>query len=49
MNIVADHATEVMDSLVRQVVDSPQAFPGVVAAKLTGPGSVAARADAIVI
>lgn len=49
MNVVADHATEVMDSLVRQVVDSPQAFPGVVAAKLTGPGSVASRADAIVI
>lgn len=49
MNVVADHATEVMQSLVRQVVDNPQSFPGVVAAKLTGPGGVAARADGIVI
>jgi hypothetical protein len=49
LNVVADHATEVMQSLVRQVVDNPQRFPGVVAAKLTGPGSVAGRADAIVI
>ncbi|MES1242774.1 MAG: DUF4157 domain-containing protein [Acidobacteriota bacterium] len=49
MNVAADHATEVMQSLVRQVVDNPQNFPGVVAAKLTGPGGVAVRADAIVI
>ena len=49
LNVVADHATEVMQSVVRQVVDHPQNFPGVVAAKLTGPGGVAGRADAIVI
>jgi hypothetical protein len=49
LNVVADHATEVLDALVRQVVDHPQNFPGVVAAKMTGPAGVVRRADAIVV
>jgi Domain of unknown function (DUF4157)/HopA1 effector protein family len=49
LNVVADRATEVLDALVRRVVDHPQEFPGVVAAKLTGPAGVVRRADAIVV
>ncbi len=49
LNVAADRATEVMQAVVQQIVDNPQNFPGVAAAKLTGPGGVASRADAIVI
>jgi hypothetical protein len=49
INVVADRATELLDALVKQVVDNAQRFPGVVAAKLTGPGGVVRRADAVVV
>jgi hypothetical protein len=49
LNVAADHATEVLNAVVGRVVDHPQDFPGVVAAKLTGPSGVVRRADAIVV
>jgi hypothetical protein len=49
LNVKADHAPEVMDFVVRDIVDNPGQFPGIGMAKLTGPGSISGRADAIVI
>jgi HopA1 effector protein family len=49
VNVVADEAPTVMRAIVQDIVDKPGAYPGVAAAKLTGPGGVVRRADAIVI
>jgi hypothetical protein len=49
INASADHATEVMHFVVRDIIDNPSEFPGIFMSKLTGPGGVARRADAIVI
>lgn len=49
LNTGASHAPEVMGFVVREIVDNPGRFPGVVMAKITGPGGVVRRADAIVI
>jgi hypothetical protein len=49
LNIKADHAPEVMRTVVRDIVDNPTQYPGIGMAKLTGPGAISGRADAIVI
>jgi hypothetical protein len=49
LNINADRATEVMEFVVRQIVDNPAEFPGVEMAKVSGPGAVSRRPETIVI
>ncbi|HEX5535139.1 MAG TPA: DUF4157 domain-containing protein [Actinomycetales bacterium] len=49
VNANADHATDLMRRVVRDIVDNPREFPGTRMAKLTGPVDVPRRADAIVI
>lgn len=49
LNTAADHAPEVMAFVVGQMLDNPAKFPGVEMAKLSGPGSVSARCENIVI
>lgn len=48
LNVTADQAPDVMELVIRNIVDDP-AIPGVEMAKLSGPGAVSGRADAIVI
>jgi hypothetical protein len=48
LNVNADQAPEMMEFIVRNIVDDPS-VPGVQMAKLSGPGAVTRRADAIVI
>ncbi|WP_406318366.1 T3SS effector HopA1 family protein [Streptosporangium sp. NBC_01639] len=49
VNANADKAPELMEALVREVVDVPDRFPGVYAAKVSGYQAVTRRADNIVI
>ena len=49
VNANADHATDLMRTVVRDIVDNPREFPGTRMAKLTGPAEIPRRADAIVI
>jgi HopA1 effector protein family len=49
LNVKADQAPEVMRFVVRDIVDNTSQVPGVGMAKLTGPGAISGRADAIVI
>jgi hypothetical protein len=45
----ADRAMDVMDFVVKQIVDQPAAFPGVIEAKVAGTDQVSRRFDSIVI
>lgn len=49
VNANANKAPELMEALVREVVDDPDRFPGVYAAKVSGYQAVTRRADSIVI
>ncbi len=49
LNVSADSSTDVMRYVVRNVVDNPNDFPGVGAAKLMGPAGAGQRADTIII
>jgi hypothetical protein len=49
LNIAADHATTVLQDVVRQIVDQPERFPGVEMAKLSGPAAVGGRSENIVL
>jgi hypothetical protein len=49
LNTAADHATDVMAFVVRQVLDHPERFPGVEMAKLSGPAAVSGRSENIVL
>ena len=49
VNANADHATDLMRRVVRDIVDNPGEFPGTRMAKLAGPAEVSGRADSIVI
>jgi hypothetical protein len=49
LNAAADHATDVMRFVVRQIVDDPARFPGVEMAKLSGPAAVGERSENIVV
>ncbi|WP_088344025.1 MULTISPECIES: T3SS effector HopA1 family protein [Rhodomicrobium] len=49
INAAQAHAGDVLDFVIRQIVDRPAAFPGVVGAKISGPFSGAGRTDNIVI
>lgn len=48
LSIDADHATEVMEHVVRNILDD-ESVPGVLMAKVIGPRGVAGRADTILI
>lgn len=48
LNVQADQAPDVMEFVVRNIVDDPS-VPGVQMAKISGPRAVGGRADAIVI
>jgi hypothetical protein len=49
LNVNADRAPQVMEFVVRDIVDNPGKFPGIGMAKLAGPRSVSRRAESIVI
>jgi len=49
LNVVSDRATAMLGAVVRDVVDSEDAFPGVLMAKLVPVRKVGQRSDAIVI
>jgi hypothetical protein len=49
INAEADHAPEVMNHLVKAVLDQPDKFPGVEMAKVSGPAAVSDRAENIVV
>lgn len=49
VNANADHAPDLMRTIVRDIVDNPMEFPGTRMAKLAGPVEVPRRADSIVI
>jgi RHS repeat-associated protein len=49
INASADTAPELMERLVRDVIDDPAAFPGVELGKISGPGAVGGRAENIVL
>jgi hypothetical protein len=49
ISTTADNAMDVMDHVVRKIVDDPVTFPGVVEAKVAGPEQVTERFDSIVI
>jgi hypothetical protein len=49
LNVASDHATEIMGTVVRDIVDSESAFPGVLMAKLVPVRAAGQRSDAIVI
>jgi hypothetical protein len=49
VNVNADQATFIMRRVVREIIDSPMEFPGVIGGKITGPAVVSSRPDAIVI
>lgn len=48
VNVAADHAVEVMEMVVKEIVDNPK-FPKATLAKVAGPKAVATREDALVI
>lgn len=49
LNAKADHAPDLMRHVVKNIIDNPDAFPGVEMAKLSGPNSVGNRCENIVI
>jgi hypothetical protein len=49
VNASADHAPEVMDFIVKDILDNPSAYPGVEMVKISGPRAVAKRSENIVI
>lgn len=49
INANANHATELMRFVVKDIIDNPARFPGVQMAKISGPGAVSSRAENIVI
>ncbi len=49
LNIKADHAPEVMRTVVREIIDNPTQFPGVPLAKLRNPTKIGRRAEVMVI
>jgi len=44
-----DAAAELMRALVREVLDDPSAFPGVLHVKIAGPSLISIRADGLVV
>ncbi|MDP7037832.1 MAG: T3SS effector HopA1 family protein, partial [Myxococcota bacterium] len=49
INARADHAPEVMDFVVKEIIDNPGKFPGVEMAKISGAAAVSGRSENIVI
>ncbi|MCO5413536.1 LWXIA domain-containing protein [Ralstonia mojiangensis] len=49
VNAKTQHVLDVLDFLVRGVVDQPGRFPGIYAAKASGPDAAGPRADNIVV
>jgi hypothetical protein len=49
VNATADHATDLLRTVVKDVVDNPRDFPGARMAKLIGPVGIPRRPDGIVI
>lgn len=49
INAEADHAPDVMNHIVKAILDQPEKFPGVEMAKVSGPAAVSERAENIVI
>lgn len=49
INATAEHATDTMGFVVKNIVDDANRFPGVVMAKLAAPGTAARKSDVIVI
>ena len=48
VNVASDHAVEVMEMVVKEIVDNPK-FPKATLAKVAGPKAVGVREDALVI
>lgn len=49
INANVNHASKLMEHIVRKIIDNPKDFPGVNAAKISGPVDAGKRADSIVI
>lgn len=49
VNASADHAPQMMNGIVKKILDDPASYPGVEMAKLSGPAAVGGRAENIVI
>jgi len=49
VNASADHAPQMMNGIVKKILDDPASYPGVEMAKISGPGAVGGRAENIVI
>jgi len=48
VNVASDHAVEMMEMVVKEIVDNPE-FPRATLGKVAGPKAVAGRPDALVI